>query len=166
MTKLSSLIADDVEIVGDLNFSNGIRIDGRVRGNVVARPGDGTTRTLLVLSDKGHIEGTIRCGDAVINGTVVGDLDVEHFLELQSNSRIIGTVRYQHLQMDVGAAVRASWCRRWPPHRWATWSSCRWKSPAVEGFRTALAAAHRARGERPSRARRIIAAGRRGRQTA
>lgn len=106
MTKLSSLIADDVEIVGDLNFSNGIRIDGRVRGNVVARPGDGTTRTLLVLSDKGHIEGTIRCGDAVINGTVVGDLDVEHFLELQSNSRIIGTVRYQHLQMDVGAAVQ------------------------------------------------------------
>ena len=41
----------------------------------------------------------------MINGTVIGDIDVEHFLELQSNARVTGTIRYQHLQMDVGAAV-------------------------------------------------------------
>jgi cytoskeletal protein CcmA (bactofilin family) len=106
VTKLSSLIAEDVEITGDVCFANGIRIDGRIKGNVIARVGEGQTRALLVLSDKGRIEGSVNCGDAVINGTVIGDLDVEHFLELQSNSRVIGTIRYEHLQMDVGAAVR------------------------------------------------------------
>ena len=82
------------------------RIDGRVKGNVIAHAADGDARGLLVLSDKGHVEGSVRCGDAVINGTVTGDLVVEHFLELQSNSRVSGTIRYQHLKMDVGAAVQ------------------------------------------------------------
>lgn len=106
VTKLSSLIAEDVEITGDLSFASGIRIDGRLKGNLIARAVEGQTRALLVLSDKGHIEGSVRCGDAVINGSVIGDLDVEHFLELQSNASVSGTIRYQHLQMDVGATVR------------------------------------------------------------
>ncbi len=106
VTKLSSLIAEDVEITGDLCFTSGIRIDGRVKGNVIARAADGQTRALLVLSDKGRIEGSVNCGDAVINGSVVGDLIVEHFLELQSNAQVSGTIRYEHLQMDVGATVR------------------------------------------------------------
>ena len=106
VTKLSSLIAEDVEITGDLNFSSGIRIDGSINGNVVARTVEGQTRALLVLSDKGRIEGSVNCGDAVINGSVIGDLVVEHFLELQSNARVSGTICYEHLQMDVGAEVR------------------------------------------------------------
>jgi cytoskeletal protein CcmA (bactofilin family) len=105
VTKLSSLIAEDVVITGDVSFASGLRIDGRVIGNVVAHPAEGQRRGLLVLSDKGRIEGSVRCGDAVINGTVAGDLDVEHFLELQSSSHVSGTIRYQHLKMDVGAAV-------------------------------------------------------------
>ena len=106
LTTLSSLIAEDVEITGDLCFAGGIRIDGRVKGNLIGRAADGPSRTLLVLSEKGHIEGTVACAEAVINGTIIGDLDIEHFLELQSNSRVSGAIRYGSLQMDVGAAVR------------------------------------------------------------
>jgi cytoskeletal protein CcmA (bactofilin family) len=105
VTKLSSLIAEDVEITGDVCFSRGIRIDGRIKGNVVGRNGEGPAHALLVLSDKGRIEGNVSCGDAVINGTIVGDLDIEHFLELKSSSQVCGAIRYQHLQMDVGASV-------------------------------------------------------------
>jgi len=105
LTKLSSLIAEDVVITGDVSFASGLRIDGRVVGNVSANALDGQGRGLLVLSDKGQIEGSVRCGDAVINGSITGDLDVEHFLELQSSARVSGTIRYQHLKMDVGAAV-------------------------------------------------------------
>ena len=112
VTKLSSLIAEGVEITGDVSFASGIRIDGCIKGNLIARAVDeGQTRALLVLSDKGRIEGSVHCGDAVINGTVIGDLDVEHFLELQSNSKVSGTIRYRHLQMDVGAAVQGQLVR-------------------------------------------------------
>ena len=111
VTKLSSLIAEDVVITGDVSFASGLRIDGRIVGNVTAHPVDEKVRGLLVLSDKGRIEGSVRCGDAVINGAVTGDLDVEHFLELQSNARVSGTIRYQHLKMDVGASVHGQLTR-------------------------------------------------------
>src|SRR5688500_1907451 len=104
VTQLSSLVAEGVEITGDVVFASGMRVDGRIKGNVIGRQHEGQSPVLLVLSDKGLIEGSVRCGDAVINGTVNGDLDVEHFLELQSNARVTGTIRYQQLQMDVGAS--------------------------------------------------------------
>lgn len=105
-TQLASLIAEDVEIRGDLNFTRGIRVDGCIRGDLVGRPVDGQGGALLVLSEKGRIEGAVTCRDAVINGTVVGDLHIENFLELQANARVTGTIRYGQLQMDVGAVVR------------------------------------------------------------
>ena len=43
--------------------------------------------------------------DAVINGTVSGDLEVEHFLELQANARVSGNITYRQLQMECGATV-------------------------------------------------------------
>jgi cytoskeletal protein CcmA (bactofilin family) len=111
VTKLSSLIAEGVEITGDVVFASGIRIDGKVKGNVIGRPLDGQAPPLLVLSDKGQIEGSVRCGDAVINGTVTGDLEVAHFLELQASARVCGTIRYEQLQMDVGASVQGQLVR-------------------------------------------------------
>ena len=105
VSKLSSLIAEDVEMNGDLIFASGLRVDGLLRGKLIGKPGEGKARSLLVLSDKGRIEGSIRCYDAVINGSVEGDLEVEHFLELQPNARVSGTIRYSQLQMDVGAVV-------------------------------------------------------------
>ena len=103
-TRLATLVAEGVEISGDVRFAEGMRVDGRIAGDVT---GQGAERSgsLLVLSAAGRIEGSVRCTDAVINGTVEGDLDVEHRLELQSEARVTGTIRYRQLQMDVGAAV-------------------------------------------------------------
>jgi len=103
-TRLATLVAEGVEINGDVRFGEGMRIDGRIAGDVTGQGGEGGA-SLLVLSAAGRITGSVRCTDAVINGTVEGDLDVEHRLELQSEARVIGTIRYRQLQMDVGAAV-------------------------------------------------------------
>ena len=102
VTKLSSLIDGGVEIVGDVFITDGLRIDGHVQGDVRCRP---DARGLLVLSEKGSIQGSVKVYDAVINGTVTGDLEVEHFLELQANARITGNITYRQLRMDCGATV-------------------------------------------------------------
>lgn len=102
INKLSSLIADNVEIVGDVIFSDGLRVDGRVKGNVINK---GEERGLLVLSERGCIEGSVRTHDAVINGTIIGDVTVTHFLELQPKARVTGNISYSQLQMDCGAWV-------------------------------------------------------------
>ena len=102
VTKLSSLMAVNVQIAGDVVFSGGLRIDGQVEGNVIGKDGD---HGLLVLSEKGAIQGSVKVHDAVINGTVSGDLEVEHFLELQANARVSGNITYRQLQMECGATV-------------------------------------------------------------
>lgn len=102
VTKLASLVADNVEINGGLAFSEGLRVDGRIRGDLSNRDGK---KGLLVLSEQGRIEGNVHVYDAVINGEIVGDLTVDHFLELQPKARVTGDIRYRRLQMDCGASV-------------------------------------------------------------
>lgn len=106
LAQISSLVAEGVEIEGDLSFDGGLRIDGLVRGHLHGRSADGAVPALLVLSQTGRIEGSVRCGHALINGRIDGDLEVEQFVELQPGARITGTLRYRSLQMDVGAVVQ------------------------------------------------------------
>lgn len=111
VTRLSSLVAANVTVRGDILFDGGLRVDGRVEGNVI---GADATPGLLVLSDKGTIAGRVRVYDAVINGRVEGDLEVEHFLELQASAQVCGNIVYRQLQMDCGATVDGKLERREP----------------------------------------------------
>ncbi|SAK46466.1 Polymer-forming cytoskeletal [Caballeronia arationis] len=109
--KLATLIAHDVHIKGNLEFSDGLRMDGQITGNVTGRPGE---QTLLVVSDQGTITGNVSAYDIVINGTITGDVTVEHFVELQSNAHVNGNIYYQQLRMDVGASVEGKLTKREP----------------------------------------------------
>jgi cytoskeletal protein CcmA (bactofilin family) len=102
ISRLSSLIAAGVEIVGDVSITNGLRIDGQLQGNVLCKD---AAHGLLVLSEKGSITGGAKVYDAVINGTIRGDLEVENFLELQAGARVIGNIRYRQLHVECGATV-------------------------------------------------------------
>ena len=106
--RLSSLLAQDTCLRGDVVFDGGMRVDGRIEGNVLGKP-DG--QGLLVLSEKGTIVGTVKVHDAVINGRVEGDLEVEHFLELQAGARITGNISYRTLKLDCGATVEGKLVR-------------------------------------------------------
>jgi cytoskeletal protein CcmA (bactofilin family) len=102
VSRLAGLLAHDTCVRGDVMFAGGLRIDGRVEGNVLGKPDN---RGLLVLSEKGVIVGSVKVHDAVINGRVEGDLEVEHFLELQANARVTGNITYRTLKLDCGATV-------------------------------------------------------------
>lgn len=100
--KFATLIAHDVHLSGNLEFSEGLRLDGHVQGNVSGKAG---CQTLLVLSNRGSITGNVHGHDIVINGTIVGDVVADHFVELQANAHVTGNIAYQQLRMDAGATV-------------------------------------------------------------
>ncbi len=102
VTKLSSLIASNLQIVGDVLFTGGLRVDGKIKGNVLGKKGE---KSLIVLSGHGSVVGRVQAYDAVINGTISGDLEVEHFLELQAGARVSGNITYRQLQMECGATI-------------------------------------------------------------
>lgn len=99
---IDTLIGQQTVIQGDLTFSGGLRLDGRVRGNVVALDGQAS---MLVISEKGAVEGEVKVGHLVLNGTVTGPVRAADLLELQPKARVHGEVTYAALEMHQGALV-------------------------------------------------------------
>ena len=101
--RIDCLIGAGTVIEGDLTFDGGLRVDGRVHGNVSSVEGKPGT---LVLSEAARIEGEIRVSHVVINGTVVGPVHAADYVELQSKANVTGDVYYRTLEMHLGAVVQ------------------------------------------------------------
>ncbi len=101
--RIDCLIGAGTQIKGDMTFDGGLRIDGRVHGNVISVEGKPGT---LVLSEAARIEGEIRVSHVVINGTVVGPVHAADYVELQSKANVTGDVYYGTLEMHLGAVVQ------------------------------------------------------------
>lgn len=99
---IDSLIGISTNIEGDVRFQGGLRIDGRVKGNVIA---DGEEPSMLVVSEHAKVEGEIRVAHLVVNGEIIGNVHSSELLELQPRARITGDVHYKALEMHGGALV-------------------------------------------------------------
>ncbi len=101
--RIDCLIGAGTTIEGNITFSGGLRVDGHVRGDVIAadeKPGT------LVLSEQARIEGEIHVSHVVINGTVVGAIHAGEYAELQAKANVTGDVYYRTLEMQLGAVVQ------------------------------------------------------------
>jgi cytoskeletal protein CcmA (bactofilin family) len=99
---ICTLIGEGTTLKGDLTFTHGVRIDGEVKGNV--SPAEGGM-SVLVISETARVEGVVTADHVIINGVVIGPVVCSTLLELQPKARITGDVRYQKLEMHVGATV-------------------------------------------------------------
>lgn len=101
--RIDSLIGRGTKIEGDLGFSGGLRVDGEIKGNVVAAEGQSS---MLVLGENARIEGEVRVAHVVINGTVVGPIFASETLELQPGARVTGDVEYLCIEIQQGAVLQ------------------------------------------------------------
>ncbi len=104
-SKIETLIGNSIEVRGDLIFSGGLHVDGKIVGNVIAEDG---SDSMLVLSDHGSIEGEVRVPYVVLNGEVIGDVYAAERVELSGKARVSGNVFYNLLEMAMGAEVNGS----------------------------------------------------------
>ncbi|MBO9664371.1 polymer-forming cytoskeletal protein [Dokdonella sp.] len=110
---ISTLIAEGTTIRGDVHFGGGLHLEGVIDGAVSAEGGD----SVLTLSEKGRINGEVRVANAVINGTVKGDIFVGERLEIAGNARIEGNVHYKLLEMAAGAQINGQMLYQSEPPR-------------------------------------------------
>jgi cytoskeletal protein CcmA (bactofilin family) len=101
--RISTVIGTGTEIKGDITFNNGLHVDGVIKGNVLSNPEDPSAT--LTLSELGTIDGNVRVGNVMLNGTVVGDVIASNRVELAPKARITGTLTYAMLEMAMGAEV-------------------------------------------------------------
>lgn len=99
---IKSLIAQGTRIEGHVHFSEGLRIDGEVTGDISAAE-EGAS--LLVISESARVVGRVHADHVIINGVVQGPVIAAELLELQPKARIEGDVSYKALEMHQGATI-------------------------------------------------------------
>lgn len=99
---IKSLIAEGTQIVGNLIFTDGLRIDGDLTGNV---SGNEKVASILVISESAHVLGEVSADHVIVNGSVKGPVRARMMLELQPKARIEGDVHYAALEMHQGARI-------------------------------------------------------------
>lgn len=105
---IDTLIGVTTEMKGDIAFSGGLRIDGKIKGNITARADDNST---LVLSENAAVTGDVSVPHMVVNGKIKGNVRSVERLELQPKAEIIGDVTYKVLEIAAGAQVVGSLTR-------------------------------------------------------
>ena len=99
---IKSLIAEGSEITGNISFSDGLRVDGSIIGNICAGE---QIPSILVISEIASITGEVVADHIIINGSVKGPVHARKMLELQPKARIEGDVEYAALEMHQGALI-------------------------------------------------------------
>jgi len=108
-TNVSTIIGEGTVVQGDVIYEGGLHIDGRIEGNISAQDGSSAT---LTLSKLGSVHGSIDVPTVVIDGEVQGDVTASDRVQLISNSRITGNVKYNLIEMEVGAEVNGQLLRQ------------------------------------------------------
>jgi len=108
-TRVDTIIGQQTRIEGDIHFSGGLHVDGRIKGAVLAEAG---SASVLTVSENGRIEGDIRVPTVILNGTVSGDVHSDERIELAAKARVDGDVYYKLIEMAMGASVNGNLVHR------------------------------------------------------
>lgn len=99
---IDTLIGPQVTIQGDLIFSGGLYVEGRIYGKVIAEEGE---RAVLTLAEQGRIEGEVQVPVVILNGQLQGDVYAAERVELAAKARVTGNIHYKIVEMRAGATL-------------------------------------------------------------
>ena len=110
--QIDTLIGEHTTITGDLRFSGGLHIDGKIEGSLICDAAEGGT---LIISELARVTGEVKAPRIVVNGSVKGDLTATEKLEIQEKARVKGNVYYRSVEMRIGAQVNGQLCYQAEP---------------------------------------------------
>lgn len=102
-SRIDSLIGAGTTLEGNITFTGGLRVDGRVHGNVIS---SGDQPGTLVISEQAEVVGEIRVNHVIVNGRVNGPIHASESLDLQAKAQVSGDVHYRRLEIQGGAVVQ------------------------------------------------------------
>ena len=99
---ITTLIDKDTVITGNTSYSGGIRIDGKVIGNLKVHGQEGS---LLIMGYGSKVTGDVQVEKAIINGEVEGNIKCLDYLELNTNATVNGNIEYDLIEVHEGAKI-------------------------------------------------------------
>ncbi|HEX8989766.1 MAG TPA: polymer-forming cytoskeletal protein [Rhodocyclaceae bacterium] len=107
----SNLVAAGMVVAGDIVFSGSLRIDGEVKGNVIAVDGKPAT---LVIGVNGSVDGIVEVTQLILHGAVSGQVKAKEFVKIHSTARANCDVEYATVEVQAGAIVQGLFSLRTP----------------------------------------------------
>lgn len=108
-----SRIDFETTIEGKIEFKGTFMLDGILNGDLKGKPYEQTT---AVVSSRGKINGNIICTNAVVAGTVLGDIRAQS-LELHAGAKVMGDMYYDTLQVDPTAEINGKFIPQESPSK-------------------------------------------------
>ena len=99
---ITTLIDKDIVISGDTSYTGGIRIDGKIKGNLKVHGDEGS---LLIMGYGSKITGDVEVEKAIINGEINGNVKCHDYLELNTNAIVNGSIEYDIIEVQEGAKI-------------------------------------------------------------
>ena len=99
---ITTLIDKDIVISGDTTYTGGIRIDGKIKGNLKVHGDEGS---LLIMGYGSTITGDVEVEKAIINGEINGNVKCHDYLELNTNAIVNGSIEYDIIEVQEGAEI-------------------------------------------------------------
>ena len=102
---ITTLIDKDIMISGDTTYTGGIRIDGKINGNLKVH---GEEDSLLIMGQGSKITGDVEVEKAIINGEINGNIKCHDYLELNTNAIVNGSVEYDIIVVHEGSEINGN----------------------------------------------------------
>ena len=93
--QINAFLGKDTEFEGTLSFTGRVRIDGRFKGDILAK---GT----LIIGETAVTESQIQVSHAVICGEVRGDISAEKKIEIHAPGKVFGNIQAPVITIDEG----------------------------------------------------------------
>jgi len=99
---ITTLIDKDIVISGDTTYTGGIRVDGKINGNLKVHGEEGS---LLIMGHGSKITGDVEVEKAIINGEINGNVKCRDYLELNTNAIVNGSIEYDIIEVHEGSKI-------------------------------------------------------------
>ena len=109
---ITSLIAQSCILTGDLEFADGVKIDGQVIGDVTF----GTKYGMCIVTRPGVVTGNITGSRILIVGQVNGDLNITDVCFLAPSAVVRGNITAGSIITMPGASIDGTLRTRTVPH--------------------------------------------------
>jgi cytoskeletal protein CcmA (bactofilin family) len=96
-TELRARLAEGTEVVGEMIFSEVLRIDSKLSGKVSSEEGN------LVVSERGYVQATVDVGFVEVFGTIEGTVTAKYKVQIHPGGRVCGDIYTPILNIEAGA---------------------------------------------------------------
>ena len=93
--KIEAFLGKGSKVVGALNFTGPVELDGYVEGEIAAQD-------RLTIGEAAVIHAKVTGGEVVVKGTVNGDIFASKRLSLKRPARVVGNISTANLSIEEG----------------------------------------------------------------